>query len=55
MAECFNPYSPGIDFKSSESNVCRRQKDDPRTVRLKIFIMAVDPLHRYSNESEKAN
>ena len=24
----------------------------PRTVRINIFIMAVDPNHRYSNESE---
>ena len=39
--------------------VCRRQilttKVDPRTVRVKIFLMAVDPYHRYSNESERAN
>ena len=27
---------------------------DPRTVRVNIFIMAVDPYHRYSNESERA-
>ena len=35
----FNPYSAGID--------CRRQilltKVNPRTVRVKIFLMAVDP------------
>ena len=35
----FNPYSAGIDF--------RRQivtsKVDPRTVRIKIFLIAVDP------------
>ena len=30
-------------------------KVDPRTVRVKIFPMAVDPWHRYSNESERAN
>ena len=30
----FNPYSAGIDFKV-----------DPRTVKLKIFIMIVDPKH----------
>ena len=28
---------------------------DPRTVRVEIFVMAVDPSHRYSNESERAN
>ena len=39
-----NPDSAGIDFKSSESDVCRRQiltsEVDPRTVRVKIFLMA---------------
>ena len=25
----------------------------PRTVRIKIFLLAVDPEHRYSNESER--
>ena len=34
-------------FKSSESDVCRRQilttKVDPRTVRVQIFLLAVDP------------
>ena len=49
----FNPYSAGIDFSRQnltsvdESDVCRRQivttKVDPRTVRVNIFIMAVDP------------
>ena len=42
----FNPYSAGIDFKSSESDVCGRHiltsKVDPRTVRVQIFIMNVD-------------
>ena len=45
------PYSAGINFRrqnpSVESDVCRRQiltsKVDPRTVRVKLFIMAVDP------------
>ena len=41
----FNSYSAGIDV--TESDVCRRQilmcKVDPRTVRVKTFIMAVDP------------
>ena len=27
-------------------------KDGPRTERVQIFIMAVDPYHRYSNEEE---
>ena len=39
-----NTYRAGID---SESDVCRRQilatKVDPRTVRVEIFLMAVDP------------
>ena len=35
---CFNPYSAGIDF--SRQNLT---KVDPRTVRVKIFLMAVDP------------
>ena len=43
----------------SESDVCRCQilkyKDGPRTERIKIFLMAVDPEHRYSNEAERAN
>ena len=30
-------------------------KVDPRTERVKIFPMAVDPQQRYSNESERAN
>ena len=41
------------------SDVCRRQilttKIDPRTVRVKLFVMAVDPYHRYSNESERVD
>ena len=41
-----NQDSAGI-FLSSESDVCRRQilttKVYPRAVRLKIFLMAVDP------------
>ena len=43
----------------SESDVCRRQiltyKDCPCTERIKHFLMAIDQLHRYSNESERAN
>ena len=30
-------------------------KVDPRTERVKIFILAVDTKHRYSNEAEKVN
>ena len=30
-------------------------KVNPRTVRVNIFLMVVDPSHRYSNESERAN
>ena len=42
----FEPLQSGDRFYTSESDVCRRQiltyKDDPRTERIKIFIMAVD-------------
>ena len=27
----------------------------PRAERIKIFIMAIDPSHRYSSEAERAN
>ena len=30
-------------------------KVDPSTARIQIFIIAVDPYHRYSNESERAD
>ena len=47
------------DGKEEREDVCRRQiltyKDGPRTERIKIFLMVVDPQHRYSNESERAN
>ena len=43
----------------SESDVCRRKiltsKVDPCIERLNIFIIAVDPENRYSNEAERAN
>ena len=32
-----------------------RDKDGPRTERIKIWITTVDPQHRYSNEAERAN
>ena len=38
-----------------EINFRLTSKDDPYTVRIKIFLMAVDPWDRYSNESERAN
>ena len=42
----------------SKHETCRRQiltsEVDPRTVRVKTFLMAVDPYHMYSNESERA-
>ena len=30
-------------------------KDGPRTESIKLFPVVVDPLHRYSNESERTN
>ena len=30
-------------------------KDNPRTERIQIFLMAVDQQHRYSNQLERAN
>ena len=33
-----NPYSAGVDFR-----IDPRAKIDPCTVRVKLFIMAVDP------------
>ena len=44
----FNPHSVGIDF----SRQILKSKVDPHTVRVKIFVMAADSLHSYSNESE---
>ena len=42
-----------------ESDVYRRQnlttKVDPCAVKVKIFLLIVDLLHRHSNESERAN
>ena len=41
------PLQCGDQLWSSESDACRRQiltsKVDPHTVRVKIFLMAVDP------------
>ena len=53
------PFQRGDPLYTSESDVCRPQiltyKVDPRAERIEIFIMAVDPQHRYSNETERAN
>ena len=46
-----NPYSPVLDF--SHQNLT--SKVDPRTVRVKIFLIAVDSQQRYSNESERVD
>ena len=45
-----NPYSAGINF--TRQNLT--SKAYPRTVRENIFIMAVHPSHRNSNESDSA-
>ena len=50
-AKRFNSYSARIDFRRQ----ILTSKVDPRTVRLKIFLMVVDQKHRYSNKSETAN
>ena len=52
-------FSASDRLYTSESDVCRRQiltyKDDPRTERINIFIAAIDPSHRYSNEAERGS
>ena len=53
---CLNSYNAGIDF-SRQNLVRRRQilttKVDPCTVRINIFLMAVDPYYRYQmNQKE---
>ena len=44
---CLLPLQRGDRLSTSESDVCRRQiltsKVDPRTERVKIFIMVLDP------------
>ena len=41
------PFQHGDRLYTSESDVCRRQtltyKDDPRSERIKIFIIVIDP------------
>ena len=53
------PFQRGDRLYTSESDVCRRQimtyKDGLHTERIKTFITAVDPWHRYSNEAERVN
>ena len=52
-------YTSASDVRryTSASDVCRQMlkyNDGPRTKRMKIFLTAVDPWHRHSNESERA-
>ena len=49
--EHLNPYSAEVDFRRQNLT----SKVDPRAVILHIFIMAVDPQHRYLNESQRRN
>ena len=51
LFQSFNPHSAGIDFRRQILTT----KVHPRTVRVKIFLMVVDPSRGYSNESERAN
>ena len=46
-----DPYSAGVDFRRQSLT----SEVDPRTGRVNIFLIAVDPYHRYANESERAN
>ena len=46
-----NPYSAGTDFRRQILTT----KVHTRAERIKIFIMAVYPKHRYSNEAEWAD
>ena len=52
------PFKREDRLYKSESDVCRRQiltyKDGPCTERIQIFLVAIDPLPRYSNEMETA-
>ena len=45
----FNPFGAGIEFSRQNLTI----KVDSLTVRVQIFLMAVDPYHRYSNETER--
>ena len=49
------PLQRGDRLLTTESDVCRRQiltfKVNPRAERTKIFTMAVEPQHSYSNET----
>ena len=57
-----DPFSAGTVFirqNMTSVDVCRRHiltyKDDPHTEFFLIFLMAVEPYHRYSNQPERAN
>ena len=56
LQECFTRTARGSTLVA---DVCRRQilttKVNPRTVGINIFLMAGNPQHRYSNESERVN
>ena len=42
-----------LTLTARESTLVVRFKVDPRTVKIKTFLMTADPYHRYSNESER--
>ena len=48
-----NPFSPGLDLRRIR-RLIPISKVDRHTERVQIFIRAVDPLHRYSNEAASA-
>ena len=43
ISESVNPYSAGIDFSHQNLRQILTTKVDPRTVRVEIFLMAIDP------------
>ena len=49
--DSINSHSAGIDFKRQ----ILTSKVDPRTVRVKMFIMVIYPWHRHSDEAERAD
>ena len=46
----FDPYIAGIYFRRQNLT----SEVNPRTVRVKLFIMPVNLQHRYSNEAERS-
>ena len=52
---CDDPGNLTLTARGSTLVQIRTTKVDPRTVRVKIFLMALTLEHRYSNESERAN